>query len=789
MLSSVSPNPVSDSSAGPITLTATGHGFTALSRFVFNGAQLATIANSGTALSATLPTSLVTKPGAYPVFVRETAISKRGRGILPQTSVSNSLTLAVEQQATDFELSASPVSLAMNQWAAATSTITVTPRNGIVSNVNFIVSGLPSGVMASFGPSVTAAATVLTLQATDDLPVRVATVTITALSGGFSASTTILLSLAESAVPRGANAYCDENGSWTGSRFDSYAEAPRTCFRTDSVDTPSPGNTVLVPAGGSLTAALTAARCGDTIALQAGATFLTRSGAIVSRGCDDQHWITVRTSASDSLLPPEHTRINPSFAGVATLPSRPAFSGGNGNVMAKIIVTSNSSAIIPGDHYRFISLEVSRPADGRHYNALFRTLAAKVILDRCWIHGDPVAETGHLVQIGPGTDHLAVIDSYLSDAHCTAIWGSCTDSQAVPGVDGGSTIKLVNNFLEASGENILLGGGPATMLTSDVEVRLNHLFKPMSWNPADPSFIGIKFIVKNILELKEGQRVFIEGNFLENTWGGFTQTGSAILLTPKNQAAPNGGNLCPICLVSDVTLRYNYVRHGATALTIGDGESDNHGWPAGSFNYSIHDLIFDGMQYPHCHGCAYFTNEVGSGYDPLNPPPTTLHNASINHITLVNSGFLAPRKLASGFLLMAGPPKNNPTNTSQITDINWQNSIMATGSYAAYATGGGAKNCSVGEKTIADMIAACWINESSFVGNLLVMDHASKTFIFPNGNQTSPTWHHVGFVNFHGGDSGDYHLSTASPYKGSALDGLDPGADVDGVMAPVASVQ
>ena len=145
-------------------------------------------------------------------------------------------------------------------------------------------------------------------------------------------------------------------------------------------------------------------------------------------------------------------------------------------------------------------------------------------------------------------------------------------------------MKAYNNFMEASGENIMFGGTTAAIITSDVEIRLNHMFKPLTWNPIDKNFIGTKFTVKNNFELKEGQRILVEGNIMENTWGGFTQNGANIVVTPKNQSGKNGTNICPICFVADVTLRYNYVVHGAQGLHVSNGESDNGGWSLGGHN-------------------------------------------------------------------------------------------------------------------------------------------------------------------------------------------------------------
>ena len=90
----------------------------------------------------------------------------------------------------------------------------------------------------------------------------------------------------------------------------------------------------------------------------------------------------------------------------------------------------------------------------------------------------------------------------------------------------------------------------------------------MTWKPGQAGLVtgssGYPFIVKNHFELKNGQRVLFEGNVLDNVWEAFSQSGFPILLTPKNQAP----NLCPLCRVTDVTIRYNKVSHVAGVLQI-----------------------------------------------------------------------------------------------------------------------------------------------------------------------------------------------------------------------------
>src|SRR5215469_12587300 len=156
-----------------------------------------------------------------------------------------------------------------------------------------------------------------------------------------------------STAPTGENAYCAKGDIWAGATSDGPADLPHGCVYTALDGSPSPGKINFVAASGDVVSMVKAARCGDTIQLQEGASFtLNGDPTFPSKHCDSKHWITIRTSAPDSALPQEHTRITPSYAGVASLNGRPRFSGPNKNVMAKLVVGGNSIQI--GDHYRLI---------------------------------------------------------------------------------------------------------------------------------------------------------------------------------------------------------------------------------------------------------------------------------------------------------------------------------------------------------------------------------------------------------------------------------------------------
>ena len=562
--------------------------------------------------------------------------------------------------------------------------------------------------------------------------------------------------------------------------FDGPAELPRQRVKSSLNDTPAGGKTWLVHAGESFQQALASASCGDVIQLEAGATF-NGNFALPQKSCDDSHWIIIRTSAPDSSLPPEGTRLTPCYAGVSSLPGRPGFPCASAkNVVAKIEFDGKGGSgpitFAPGaNHYRLMGLEVTRGAfTNPVYNLVsFKGAADHVVFDRLWLHGSAQDETAR--GIGLAGTNVAIVDSFFTDFHCISGAGSCSDAQAIAGGGGDLPIgpyKIVNNFLEASGENIIFGGGAATTTPTDIEIRHNHFFKPLIWLKGQAGYVGAvngnPFTVKNLLELKNAQRVLVEGNILDYSWGGFSQSGFAILLTPKNQAG-NGGNLCPICQVTDVTVRYNLVRHVGAGLQIANALSDNGGAQLDGERYSIHDLVIDDMDGKKYNGAGMFLQFSVTAGAPL------LQNVSIDHVTAFPSAMM----LNIGHMAAArGPMKN----------FVFTNNILSVGTYPVWSTGGGSGNCAFFDKPLTTF-NACF-SAYTFASNALIGNApAFPPSLWPAKNFFPSTPKDVRFVNYNGGNGGDYHLQPSSPYKHKGTDGKDLGADLDAINAAIASVE
>jgi len=571
-------------------------------------------------------------------------------------------------------------------------------------------------------------------------------------------------------------------GVTSADRFDGPAELPRILIKSSLADTPAPGNVQLVKDGDNLQAALDHANCGDILKLQAGAVFQGLFH-IPAKPCDDAHWIIVRTSASDDSLPTEGTRLTPCYAGVAALPGRPDFhcaSSPPANVLARIEF-AGKTGLGPllfqsgANHYRFLGLEITRADSAGPIMALASlpddATADHIIFDRVWCHGTAQSETRRGIALS-GMTYVAVVDSFFTDFHCVAGTGACTDAQTMS-AGGGNTpegpFKIVNNFLEASGENLMFGGRPAKTTPTDLEIRHNHLFKPMIWMRGQPGFVGAAnghpFIVKNHFELKNAQRVLFEDNLLENNWGGFSQAGFSIVLSPKSQQ-----NGCPICQVTDITIRNVKISNVGSVFQIANSPSDAGGASAGGERYSIHDVLADGVQGRDYQGSGVFALVISEA------PP--LRDVRIEHVTAAVPRFI---------LTIINPASRTIANFTLANNLLSSDMIPEIGS-----AGGGPQNCAYQPDRLgpAGVFQRCF--DHSTINRNMVVGGAD----WPKGNLTVRNAEAAGIGDPHR-TSGWYHLcqqkengcKKASPAIGAAVDGKNIGADVDAIEKVMAEVQ
>lgn len=504
-------------------------------------------------------------------------------------------------------------------------------------------------------------------------------------------------------------------------------ELPRVFLDTRYVP---PGGRVITVAGGKdLQDALDDARPGDTIRLEAGASFVGNF-TLPNKGSSSA-WIVIRTDLPDSGLPPEGTRITPARA----------------VSLAKILSANSAPAVDAADgasHYRFVGVEIGVTENVRANANLIRlgngkqetptALPSHIILDRCYIHGN---DTGNIRRgVALNGSHLAVIDSYLENFHEAG-----TDSQAIAGWNGPGPFKIVNNFLEAAGENVMFGGAvPAIpgVVPSDIEIRRNHFYKRLSWREGDPGFAGTAWQVKNLFELKNAQRLLVEGNVLEYSWAD-AQVGFAVLI----KGATDGGRT-PWATTSDLTFRHNIVRHAANGVNLA-GRHPQDG-RIRLLRVKIHDNLFLDINGP-----RWGNASQGRLFQVLGGP----HYVTLDHNTGFQTNF---------FISVDGYPPG--------VGLVVRNNIVAHARFGVKGSGARGGSATL-EKFFEDYV---------FSKNVMVGGNCA---LYPGGNFCPGEWEKLRFADL---DGGDYRLAARSTFKKAGTDGRDIGADIEAIEKATAGV-
>jgi hypothetical protein len=487
-----------------------------------------------------------------------------------------------------------------------------------------------------------------------------------------------------------------------------------------------------VSAMDDLQTAINGAKCGDTIRLAVGSIFQGNFVLPNKGNCND--WIVIRTDALDSNLPRPGTRITPANAGS----------------MPKVFSQNTSPAITTvsgANHYRFVGVEIG-VADSVKLNYGVFTIGASetsgsglphdIIIDRCYIHGTPQGNVKRGIAFNGA--FLAVIDSYISDIHVEG-----QDTQAVAGWNGPGPFKIVNNELEAAGENVIFGGArPALVnnIPSDIEIRGNHFSKPLSWMVASPSYGGRHWAVKNLLELKNAQRVLITGNILENNWAD-GQSGYAFLISPRTELGAALG-----VYVQDITFTYNIIRHTASGIKIsGIDDGDPQKLVRGR-RILIQNNLFDDINGKTWGGGDGKLFQILNGTDAV----------TIDH----NTGFQNNQ-----IITVDGIPS---------THFIYQNNITPHNTYGIKGSGSAS-----GIPSLNHYFPG-WIFQKNVIENIAPSKTPQSSY--PPGTFFPSDWAAVKFMDF---ANGNYALAPSSPYKNAGTDGKNIGADIAELNAAAAS--
>lgn len=584
-----------------------------------------------------------------------------------------------------------------------------------------------------------------------------------------------------------------------------------------------------------LQAAIDAAAPGDSILLAAGQTFV---GPFILRAKPGASWITIRSDAPDSSLPAEGVRLIPSGkAGANTSRSLlPRLIGQSGALKTTPVVRTEPGA----HHYALKFLEIDGSA-----NLGFETLIAigenttaagsyDIVLDRVYAHGHPWK--GQKRGIALNSIRTDVLNSYISDIKAVN-----ADSQAIAGFNGAGPFRIINNYLEGSGENIMFGGAdPAisNLVPSDIQILRNHIYKPLAWkNPilsapgsphgssggggalsaathyfkivalmdtdnntavslpsatvtastgssgsvtltwsgvggadryriyrgtspsslatymetaspvtsftytgsgersGSPPSQGTFWTIKNLLELKNAQRVRIDGNLIENIWAA-GQFGYALVLTPRNQ---EGGS--PWARVRDVAITNNVIRHASGVVHIAGYDYPNVSQQ--TQRITLQNNLFDDIDGAKWGGYAKVFL-VGDG----------VASVTIDRNTIIHKN--------SSVVFAYG--------SLEIQNFIYTNNIAEHGLYGIMGDNGQPGQYSIN----------MFFPGSTIAYNVLAGGVSSS---YPPGNRfpTTQEW----FASFVGFATADYRLLPSSSFYGAGAGGSVPGASLGAIDAAI----
>lgn len=592
--------------------------------------------------------------------------------------------------------------------------------------------------------------------------------------------------------------------------------------------------TVFVPAGGDLYSALGNANCGDTIVIEAGATFtvagLERPFVLKSNsrcGTTAADWITVRSSNADSL-PTSLRDLSPAQIAGLNLPR---------------LITNNATPAMEAEagahHYRVIGLEIKNDSRGgtivnnglvfagiRHGSSPPLTLATVpnfIEFDRVYVHSE---EDGTDSQYATslrgfwlGASNITVKNSRV--AGFRAFYPGTTtavSSQAFLIERGPGPYTIDNSFLEAWFATIFTGGG-SQWVTNQATVAPGATLNQATLSNVNNLGIGdyIAFKVSGqAIPYQVARVTAINGNTVSyvpqaGLDGG--NTGNPLLVPPQSpgDAVWNGD------VPKNLTVRYNrfwknsVVATAAAALGFyGKGHMEFK---------TAKDTLIEGNEF----------SGFGAGFTitSRNQPSEELAGsnpwATVRNVTFRSNVWRSDSPPRSGALIGIQLADNLATcvpGSNVVFENNLFQSLVTPIANIAGSEGVVFRhNTAVAGTTIWDtsMIFSYGVNpgfrfEDNIMfngeyglnctlgstsacypgyvlrGNAIVdnrtpatkLNNGSLANVYPAGNFFPNTVGDVGFV----GVSGLlWYLAPTSPYKGRATGGTDPGVDMNALLA------
>lgn len=424
----------------------------------------------------------------------------------------------------------------------------------------------------------------------------------------------------------------------------------------------------------------------------------------------------------------------------------------------------------------------------------------------------------HLVAVGPAAPDLQIQPSY-SDS-----FGNQRQFQmvfnAVPNFTSSSTTWSVDGVTGGNPTvGTIIAQGALALYTSPQTTGTHTIRATASDNTIGSSTITVSRAapivafdlkadtVKNGWELKCGNRVLLENSLEELGWGsqgnGGGQHGTMFLLQPINAASQTtDGSGVNVGYgpehINDITVRYLKGMHfGSGAVIVPLNQA------LGAHRISINNVLGDDVNY----------QRWGNGFLKT---MTALQMGGAGS-TGVLAWTSASTPLADNISLRHNTLVGNVTNTFaiannlaqfKVANFTWQDNFFPSpGSSTFINANGEANDCDTATgngstNTEARALVPCFNN---YVFNhLALLDNTASPSVFLSSPIWQPASSAVGFVNYNGGNGGDYRLCKgpnspaasctaasifAAGQADQASDGTDLGADIVGINAAESAVR
>ena len=327
--------------------------------------------------------------------------------------------------------------------------------------------------------------------------------------------------------------------------------------------------------------------------------------------------------------------------------------------------------------------------------------------------------------INMNANDVSLIDSYIEP---NSFAGQESHNVLSYSAEGRHVID--NNYAGGASINVFYGGAAASvlgMVPTDIEIRENHLTRPLVWKPSNPSWDGKARATKNAWELKTGSNIVSQGNKLENVWTDAQQGISAFI-----QATCDSGNWATA----------NYV----------------------NFAYSWHYNIEQGIEFR------------GSEYRGTIQSRKSWYSQNLLE-QLTNRAYLF---LQAWDVRMNHVTALSVSNSSAVMDSEtrgpgfiYQNSIAFNGDFGWFGSGAGQ-----GLAGLNVYLPGFIFQDSLQVGG------SAGNYGPPIANMQFPA--NQAGVGFTDPSAGVWSLAPSSPYKGDANDGTDPGVNWSDLQAHIA---